>query len=99
MRIRRISKIDVSKVPEMMMAMEAAAYLNNTAKAIERLHELVPDFRTPDTGEGMDVAKADWVEEEPVYSGSQQLGAIEASLTPDGLTDMAGRKVVGPAHK
>jgi len=69
MRIRRMSMSDVSKVSGMMMAMEAAAYLNNSEKAIERLRELVTDFRPPEKIEDAGVLGTEWIEDEPAYSG------------------------------
>lgn len=72
LRIRRLGGVDVSRVAGMMMAMEAAAYLNNAAKAIERLRELVPDFRQPDKVDDVSVLGTEWVEEEPAYSVPQQ---------------------------
>lgn len=74
LRIRRIDTVDLSNVPEMMMAMEAAAYLNNATKAIERLHELVPDFRPPDMLEDVSELGTDWVEEEPACSLDSSAG-------------------------
>ncbi len=72
LRIRRLGEADVSRVAGMMMAMEAAAYLNNATKAIERLRELVPDFRQPDKVDEVSVLGTEWVEEEPAYSVPQQ---------------------------
>lgn len=69
MRIRRRSMTDVSKVSGMMMAMEAAAYLNNSEKAIERLRELISDFRPPEKIEDAAVLGTEWTEDEPAYSG------------------------------
>ena len=69
MRIRRRSMTDVSKVSGMMMAMEAAAYLNNSEKAIERLRELVTDFRPSDKIEDVGVFGTEWIEDEPACSG------------------------------
>ncbi len=65
LRIRRLGGVDVGRVAGMMMAMEAAAYMNNAAKAIERLRELVPDFRQPDKVDDVNVLGTEWVEEEP----------------------------------
>ena len=69
LRIRRVSATDVSRVSGMMMAMEAAAYLNNSEKAIERLRELVTDFRPPEKVEDPGVLGTEWIEDEPAYSG------------------------------
>lgn len=69
LRIRRTRATDVGKVSSMMMAMEAAAYLNDSVKAIERLRELVPEFRPPERAEVADVLVTEWIEDEPAYSG------------------------------
>ncbi len=91
---------DVSKVPGMMMAIEAAAYLNNSAKAIERLRELVPDFRPSETAEDRGALSTDWVEEEPIYSGAHQLDSSkDAPTIMDELTGIDGYKAVGTVHK
>jgi len=68
LRIRRLSGTDVSKVAGMMMAIEAAAYLNNSAKAIERLRELVPEFRPPDKVEDVGLLGTEWIEDEAAIS-------------------------------
>jgi hypothetical protein len=52
-----------------MMAMEAAAYLNNPVKAIERLRELVTDFRPPENNDDPGILGTEWIEDEPAYSG------------------------------
>ncbi|HNN43272.1 MAG TPA: SDR family NAD(P)-dependent oxidoreductase [Nitrospira sp.] len=69
LRIRRSGMTNVSKVSGMMMAMEAAAYLNNPEKAIERLRELVTDFRPPEKIEDPGILGTEWTEDEPAYSG------------------------------
>ncbi len=71
LRIRRLGGTEVSKVAGMMMAMEAAAYLNNSAKAIERLRELVPDFRPPDKVEDVGLSGTEWIEDEATFSAPQ----------------------------
>ncbi|GKS58342.1 hypothetical protein YTPLAS18_18690 [Nitrospira sp.] len=77
LRIRRMGSAGAEEVSAMMMALEAAAYLNNGATGIDRLHDLVPDFHRPDTEEDATTPDADWVEEEPAYSIARSGGGAE----------------------
>ena len=83
----------------MMMAMEAAAYLNNSAKAIERLHELIPDFRPSEIVEDAGII------EYGVGRGRAGVSEIALSGGDQGVAhggpvdEHRCRKVVAPIHK
>ena len=72
MRICPTTHFDASRIQSLLTAMEAAAYLNNTETAVERLREMVPAFRTPDLAEAPLTQAREWVEEEPAFSVSPQ---------------------------
>ena len=72
LRIRRVGTASFVELSGKVTALEAAAYLNNAATAIERLRELVPDFQSPDMAEQQPTTSVtDWVEDQPAYSSSQ----------------------------
>ena len=71
LRIRRVGTASFAELSGKVTALEAAAYLNNAATAIERLRELVPDFQSPDMAEQTTTSVTDWVEDQPAYSSSQ----------------------------
>ncbi|WP_447979343.1 polysaccharide biosynthesis protein [Candidatus Nitrospira bockiana] len=48
LRIRTMAPLPAAVLEEKMIAVEQAAHLNNPAWAVERLHELVPTFRSPE---------------------------------------------------
>jgi FlaA1/EpsC-like NDP-sugar epimerase len=68
LRIRRIGKCDFTDLTRKVIALEAAAYLNNAATAIERLRELVPEFKSPDMAAETATPITDWPEDQPAYS-------------------------------
>ena len=70
-RIRRVGTASFAELSGKVTALEAAAYLNNSATAIERLRELVPDFQSPDMAEQTTTSVTDWEEDQPAYSSSQ----------------------------
>jgi FlaA1/EpsC-like NDP-sugar epimerase len=47
LRIRRMAPIDFDNLQNKVTALEAAARLNHTTWAIDRLRELVPEFHSP----------------------------------------------------
>ncbi|MGH7232364.1 MAG: polysaccharide biosynthesis protein, partial [Nitrospiraceae bacterium] len=48
LRIRTLVPADLTSLEEKLIALEAAAILNNSARGIERLRDLVPTFRPPE---------------------------------------------------
>lgn len=71
-RIHRPRTPGVADLSRKVTALEAAAYLNNAAKAVERLRELVSDFQSPDMAEeAMGGPVTDWVDDQQVCSSER----------------------------
>ena len=68
LRIRRVGKADFNELSGKLTALEAAVYMNNAVKAIERLRELVPDFQSPNMAKDVPTPATEWIEDQPVYS-------------------------------